>query len=56
VARAGKEKLPAAVDLRKWCQPIEEQGIIGSCTAQAGVGLLEYFENRSFNIALIRRS
>jgi C1A family cysteine protease len=31
-----------------WCSPIEDQGTLGSCTAQAGVGLLEYFERRSF--------
>jgi len=32
----------------KWCSPIEDQGVLGSCTAQAGVGLLEYFERRAF--------
>jgi C1A family cysteine protease len=32
----------------KWCPPIEDQRALGSCTAQAGVGLLEYFERRSF--------
>ena len=36
------------VDLRQWCSPIEDQGRIGSCTANAGVGLYEYFERRSF--------
>jgi len=35
-------------DLRPWCSPIENQGNIGSCTAHAGVGILEYFEKRSF--------
>jgi C1A family cysteine protease len=40
--------LPAAVDLREWCSPIEDQGELGSCTANAGVGLLEYYERRSF--------
>lgn len=43
---AGK-KLPAAIDLRTWCSPIEDQGDIGSCTANAGVALLEYFERRA---------
>lgn len=40
--------LPTSTDLRKWCSPIEDQGNLGSCTANAGVGLVEYFENRSF--------
>ncbi|MCP4573726.1 MAG: cysteine protease [bacterium] len=31
----------------KWCSPIEDQGTLGSCTAQAGVGLLEYYERRT---------
>ncbi len=41
-------KLPAPVDLRAWCSPIEDQGSLGSCTAHAGVGLVEYFERRAF--------
>lgn len=32
------------VDLRPWCSPIENQGQLGSCTAHAVVGALEYFE------------
>ncbi|MBM3133039.1 MAG: cysteine protease [Chloroflexi bacterium] len=39
---------PAAVDLREWCSPIEDQGELGSCTANAGLGLLEYYERRAF--------
>jgi len=38
-----------AVDLRQWCAPIENQGSLGSCTANAGVGLVEYFERRTFD-------
>lgn len=34
-------------DLRHWCSPIEDQGRIGSCTAQATVGALEYFERKT---------
>jgi C1A family cysteine protease len=34
--------------LRKWCSPIENQLDLNSCTAHAGVGILEYFENRAF--------
>jgi C1A family cysteine protease len=40
--------LPAYVDLRQWCSPIEDQGDLGSCTANAGVGVLEYFQRRAF--------
>jgi C1A family cysteine protease len=36
------------VDLREWCSPIEDQGMLGSCTAHAGVGILEYYERKSF--------
>jgi len=43
-----KKALTLSVDLRPWCSPIENQGNLGSCTAQAGVGLVEYFEKRSF--------
>lgn len=40
--------LPPQVDLRKWCSPIENQGELGSCTAHAGVGMVEYFERKAF--------
>jgi len=40
-------RAPAAVDLRRWCPPVEDQGELGSCTANAGVALLEYFERRT---------
>jgi C1A family cysteine protease len=35
-------------DLTQWCSEIEDQESLGSCTAQAGVGLVEYFERRAF--------
>lgn len=44
----GTIKAPPAVDLRHWCSPIENQGALGSCTANAAVGLVEYFERRAF--------
>src|SRR5713101_2442091 len=47
LARA-KTAPPTSVDLRQWCSPIEDQGDLGSCTANAGVGLVEYFERRAF--------
>ena len=37
-------KLPERVDLREKCSPIEDQGDLGSCTAQALVGALEFLE------------
>jgi C1A family cysteine protease len=43
-----KSGLPASADLRAWCSPIENQGSLGSCTANAGVALVEYFERKAF--------
>jgi len=39
--------LPTTIDLRQWCSPIENQGQLGSCTANAAVGVVEYFERRA---------
>lgn len=41
--------LPNKVDLRQWCSPIENQGALGSCTAHAALGIVEYFESRAFD-------
>jgi C1A family cysteine protease len=41
------QTLPPAVDLRMYFSPIENQGQLGSCTANAVVGLVEYFERRA---------
>lgn len=48
VASPAKLMLPASVDLRNWCSPVEDQGALGSCTANSGVGLVEYFERKAF--------
>jgi C1A family cysteine protease len=48
VEKAAKVALPATADLRPWCPPIENQGTLGSCTANAGVAIVEYCERRAF--------
>jgi C1A family cysteine protease len=44
-----ESQVPSKVDLRQWCSPIENQGNLGSCTAHAAVGMVEYFQRRAFN-------
>lgn len=41
--------LPSSVDLRSWFSLVEDQGELGSCTAQAAAGIIEYNEMRAFN-------
>ena len=41
-------RIATSADLRQWCPPIEDQGNLGSCTAHAGVGLVEYYEKKAF--------
>jgi C1A family cysteine protease len=36
------------LDNLEHCSPVQNQLNLGSCTAQAGVGLLEYYERRSY--------
>ena len=48
LGKATLPAIPASVDLRPWCSPVENQGSLGSCTANAGAGLLEYYERRAF--------
>ena len=38
--------LPSSVDLQPFCSPVEDQGRLGSCTANALAGALEFLENR----------
>jgi len=40
---------PASKDLSEYCSPIEDQEELGSCTANAGVGLLEWSQRRVYN-------
>lgn len=48
VAEPAEVSIPASIDLREWCSPIENQGSLGSCTANAGAALVEYYERRAF--------
>jgi len=51
VARAPR-RMPGRVDLRSLCSPVEDQGKLGSCTAQALAGALECLDlrdGRGFN-------
>jgi C1A family cysteine protease len=48
VADPARVTLPSSVDLRAFCSPVENQGSLGSCTANATVGLVEYFERRAY--------
>ena len=42
-------KLPPSIDLRKGCSVVEDQGALGSCTAQALAGHLEFLDNLGDN-------
>ncbi len=41
------ETLPQSVDLRPWCTRIEDQKTLGSCSANAVVGALEYHRKKA---------
>jgi len=43
---APADRLPKQADNRHYCSPVEDQGALGSCTAQAVVGMLEYMMRR----------
>ena len=44
---APPKKLPPAVDLNATCSAVEDQGQLGSCTANALVGNLEFLEKKA---------
>ena len=52
LSRAGaaepSAEVPTSVSLRDRFSPIEDQGPLGSCTANAGVALVEYYERAAF--------
>lgn len=43
---SSENKLATKIDLRTYCSPIEDQGILGSCTGQAIAGAIELLNNR----------
>jgi C1A family cysteine protease len=48
IQNSGNKTLPDSISLTDWFSPIEDQEELGSCTANAGVGMVEYFERRAF--------
>ena len=42
-----RSRLPASVDLRPWCSPVEFQGYYNTCSAHVIAGMLEFFELRA---------
>lgn len=44
------ENLPVSISLREQCSPIEDQGELGSCTANAIAGALEYLDKQDGNM------
>lgn len=51
-ARRVTAALPTSVDLRAGCSPVEDQGNLGSCTANAIAGALEFLELKD-NLPLV---
>jgi C1A family cysteine protease len=43
------DQLPNSIDNRKWCSSIQDQGSLGSCTAQAAVSMMEYMQKKAYN-------
>jgi C1A family cysteine protease len=50
LASAPAAKLPARVDNRPDCSPVENQDTLGACTAHAVVGMLEYMMRRGLGV------
>lgn len=48
-ARAENEILPTKIDLRPKCGPVYDQGELGSCTANATLGLVQMVEDEETN-------
>lgn len=48
IPQDGEQDLPESTDWRSYCSGIEQQGQLGSCTAQAAVGAAEYYQRRAY--------
>ena len=44
--RPRRLRLPPSVDLRRFCPPVENQGSLGSCTANALAGNIEFLDEK----------
>lgn len=40
--------IPTSADISKYCSPVEDQGQLGSCTANAAAGLIEYGQRKAY--------
>lgn len=47
-ANAKAPTIPSKMDLRQWCSDVENQGGLGSCTANAAAAVVEYLENKAY--------
>ncbi|MEN8202741.1 MAG: C1 family peptidase [Bacteroidota bacterium] len=47
--KVARQAIPDSRDLRGDCPPVEDQESIGSCTAHAGIGIVEYYEKKAYN-------
>ena len=52
LAVVAPEKLPPAIDLRPKCTPVQDQGQLGSCTANALAGNVDYLKMQSLKKVL----
>ena len=45
--RSPRSERPSNVDLREWCSPVSDAGLLGLGAPAAVIGLVEYFERRA---------